>query len=406
MRIKIIYNTPYTGMNSGWPTRFIGVIKELYKRNELFIFAPGDTSLLKSIFPNAWVCDSTKDQICTRKFSLPGLFMSMLFPKRDNIFLPTFNFYSDFNRILKIDSTNYDIVFYCGLSAFIQFGHYDKNIVKICDFCDSFLRHFISDFRMATKNNLRLRILFDMLYLIRIKRKFINNKLLILATTANDTKCIRRIINKNPFEVIPNGIYTSKLIDNDNYYLSKWQSNSLIFCGSLDYNPNFIAISYILQELWPLLKEKHPEIKFNIVGRNPTAKISSLIKNYKDAFIIPNVEYIEPYYHSAKIALSPMFSGGGIKNKILEALQTATPIITNNEGATGIAFISGAHGFIEENKADLLKAIEHVLDADYEIYKTWAKNCLNLSEQYNWNTIGERLDSIFLKHLNGISKMG
>ena len=60
LKIRIVIGTEFRGMDSGWPVRYIGLMKELYKHHSLYIYAPGDTKLLQSYFPSASVSNYSK----------------------------------------------------------------------------------------------------------------------------------------------------------------------------------------------------------------------------------------------------------------------------------------------------------------------------------------------------------
>ena len=93
MNILVVLDEPHIGMVSGWPTRYIGIISQLYKKHKLSIFAPGDTTLLKSVFPDADVCASTSiDNVVTSRFSLGKYIFSFFFPDRNNIFFNGFQY--------------------------------------------------------------------------------------------------------------------------------------------------------------------------------------------------------------------------------------------------------------------------------------------------------------------------
>lgn len=393
MHIKIILSEPFVGMVSGLPTRYIGMINELYRKFQLSIFAPGNTNLLKTTFPKARVCQSTTSDHRKNKVTFLTYFLTLFFPQRKTVFLPMFNYYSDFDHLLINDSKafKYDLVYYIGFCAYVYYSVYDKQTPKIGDFCDSLLRHFIANVKNASSFKKKIVACLDIAYLYRVKRKFIKDDLTIIAATEKDALYIQKTTRKKNVLPIPNGIKIVNTNYDEGLILDKWKSIKVLFCGTLDYDPNIRSIKYIMQELWQPLKEICPDAKFDIVGRNPSLALLNDLSKYKDVNVYKDVPDIFQYYISAKLFLAPLFSGGGIKNKILDALSTATPIVTNSEGAIGIELKSGIHGFIKDGKVDLLTATETILNADFESYKTWVLNCHSLSQKYSWRKIGDKL---------------
>jgi hypothetical protein len=398
MHIKIVLPEPYVGMTSGAPTRYIGMINELYKRAHLSIFAPGNTGLLKQLFPNAIICGSTSSEPSVNKFSISVFLLSFLYPVRENVFLPMFDFFPEFDAILKDDAVrnNYDAVYYFGMSTAVYFSKYDRNVLKIADFCDSLLRHFKTNYKHAVTIKKKSMVLADIVYLYRVKKKFIKKDISIIITTEKDAACIKKIIPDNPIYSIPNGISIPYTIDGD-YLEKKWNSKEILFCGSLNYEPNVRSIEYILNNLWKEIRNRLPGVHLSIVGRDPSQRVIDVVAKHDGVTIYKNVPDVFEYYKTAKLILAPLFSGGGIKNKILESLTTATPVVTNREGAIGVDIKTEIHGLVKESPEELISATIKILTLEKQNYFEMAKKCSKLSEQYNWHHIGNLLYEVITK---------
>jgi glycosyltransferase involved in cell wall biosynthesis len=398
MKIKIIINEPYKGITSGWATRYIGLTNEMYKRHTLFIYAPGDTTLLQSTFPNAIVCSSTEVEENKLEFSLWGYFLSFLSPKREKIYLPGFNYYPKFHALLvnNVNRESVDLVFYFSFSSYIYYNKIDRDVPKICDFCDSFYRHLES--KRLIKRTIISRMVdrVDIAYLYRIKRKFILQDLLILTITDIDKEYIQKVLSKNSIKSIPNGVNTPEIFAESSFLEEKYNSDIVLFCGSLDYEPNVNCIKYIFEHIWIEIKKQNPSLVLQLVGRNANEQVLNLVKNKQDVEIHQNVKDVFVFYQKAKLLLSPMFIGGGMKNKLLESLSVGTPIVTNREGAAGVNFSDSVHGYLGETSRALVLSVNKILRADKQSYTKMVLACIELSREYRWSSIGDRLDSILL----------
>ena len=179
------------------------------------------------------------------------------------------------------------------------------NAPVICDFCDSGLRHLLT--YLNNEKNLKKRITTysDIAYLYRVKRKIVKHDVNILAATDKDAFYIKKILKKNRVFAVVNGIETDKITFDENYCLTKWKSRKILFCGSLDYEPNIITIRYILEELWIPLKDVCPDIELEIVGRNLSKDFADFIAQFKDVLVFADVPDVFKYYKAAKLVLSP-----------------------------------------------------------------------------------------------------
>jgi len=394
MRIKIILFEPFLGITNGWATRYIGMMTSLSKYHDLHIFAPGDTSMLSALFPNANVCESTSEESDTEPFSLGSYFHSILFPAKNPVFFQEYRFYSDFSRLLIDTPSECECIFYFGLYTYIRYHDTSTNIPVICDFCDSRLRHLLSQKKDKFDLISSFVKFLDILYVKRLKRAFIPSNLTLIAITKVDSYHIQRCLKKNNIVTIPNGVDFPVINDLEKYIETKWHENRILFFGSLDYQPNLNSIYYIIHKIWPEVQQRCPEAILCIAGRNPSADLKETFKNIKNVELYSNVQDKFEIYKKAKVLLCPIFSGGGLKNKILEALAVGTPIITTNEGATGIGLLTGIHGIVSSKREELLNGIEKIFTCEKEIYRTFVLSCRSLGKSYSWESVTVTLNSL------------
>lgn len=386
-------------MNSGWPTRFIGIIEQLAKNHTLYIYAPGDTSLLAKQFPNCNIGASTSATPLPQKLNYGNYFKSLLTPHRHKLYLQTYEFYPEFYEQLKNVKIQFDRHFLFGLSAFLCYGHLYDPQKTITDFCDSLERHFRGSLNKKLSLKSRVVVNFDILYLYRIKRKFIPSNAHVIAITELDRNYIQRALPKNKVSVVPNGVPILKKSIDEKYIHNKWESRVCLFCGSLNYGPNIDSLTYVLKNVWPNVIEKCPDYSFHIVGRSPNENLKQLVSTSKNVKIFADVPDVFFHYEHAKLLLAPMFSGGGIKNKILEALSTATPVVANEDSFVGVNLDHKEYPFIEETKEQLINATINLINLPWEKYKEIAGVCHRVGMGYSWDSIGDQLESLLQNHV-------
>jgi len=94
---------------------------------------------------------------------------------------------------------------------------------------------------------------------------------------------------------------------------------SLAFTGTMDYRPNVEGVCWFAREVWPELRREFPELKFYIVGRNPTRAVSQL--SGRDGIeVTGTVPDVRSYMQAASAAVCPLQIARGIQNKVLEAM--------------------------------------------------------------------------------------
>ena len=394
LSIKIVLGASFEGMNSGWPVRYIGLIRELSKKYHLFVFAPGNQDFLSTYFPDAAVRTSGLEIPQYPQFTLFKYFWSFIHPRRDVLFIPEYAYFINFNKLLKNDSQSYDLTLYFGLNAISGYGDSEKSYASLCDICDSTLRHLDNAKNNCTGIKQKIINYLDCAYTKMIKRRFIPTATEIIAISQKDAEYISKALPHNKIHVVPNGTKVPELTIDQAFFQKKFNSPFIVFLGSLNYEPNLTSLLYSIDAIWPILFKKYPQLRFRIIGRCPSLELKDKLASVLGIEMVGEVETIYPYLIDAKAFLSPMHSGGGMKNKFLEALSVGTPIVTNKEGATGIDLISGKHGKIAETTEEIVYALEDILNAPFERYSNYISDCLALAKKYTWEATGQKLITV------------
>jgi len=137
-----------------------------------------------------------------------------------------------------------------------------------------------------------------------------------------------------------------------------------LFNGTLNYAPNLAALHFILQQLNPLLEKQGWDYRILICGKGLPTEMEEL-KAYRDRRVIYAgfVEDIDLYFLGSDIFLNPVFDGGGIKTKLVEALAANLTAVSSRNGSIGIpAEVAGKKMLVaeEETAESYLSAIQNV----------------------------------------------
>lgn len=134
-----------------------------------------------------------------------------------------------------------------------------------------------------------------------------------------------------------------------------------LFNGTLNYGPNLSALHFILNNLNPLLIQQSADYRIIICGKGLPPEMNELAAYQAKSVIYAGfVNNIEMYFLGSDIFLNPVFDGGGIKTKLVEALAANLTVVSSRNGAIGIpASVTGEKLWIvqEETPEDYVKAI-------------------------------------------------
>lgn len=98
--------------------------------------------------------------------------------------------------------------------------------------------------------------------------------------------------------------------------------DQLIFTGNMNFPPNHQAAVWFIRHVLPLLRRERPGITFVVAGRNPLPELQALAA--ADVRILGYVDDLGGEIARSELYVAPLVSGGGFKNKIVEALSVGT----------------------------------------------------------------------------------
>jgi glycosyltransferase involved in cell wall biosynthesis len=113
------------------------------------------------------------------------------------------------------------------------------------------------------------------------------------------------------------------------------QRQHFMTIGNFRHAPNWDAVLY-LQQIWPLIRKQLPQAELHIYGSYPPPKATAL-NNPKTGFLIKGwATDAYQVMESARVCISPLRFGAGIKGKLLEAMIMQTPSVTTTIGSEGM----------------------------------------------------------------------
>jgi glycosyltransferase involved in cell wall biosynthesis len=122
-----------------------------------------------------------------------------------------------------------------------------------------------------------------------------------------------------------------------------------IFIGNFLHEPNWNAVQYLKETIWPLVRKQLPAAILNIYGSYPSQKVLQL-NNIKEGFLIQGRAYnAQKVVKQARVVLAPLRFGAGIKGKLLEAMHCGTPTVTTSIGAESMQGDLPWNGFVTDN---------------------------------------------------------
>ncbi len=185
-------------------------------------------------------------------------------------------------------------------------------------------------------------------------------------------------------------------LDINNYPIKKLQKKQSIgFIGSLDWMPNLNGLKWFVDEVWPELSGKNPDLQFHIAGRNSDASLKSMDK--QNVHLEGEVDNAVQFMNQHNILIVPLFSGSGIRVKILEGLALGKTVISTTIGAEGISAENGEHLLLADNKQQFLSAIQYCIEHPQIMDEFRTKGRFLIEEKYDYLKNAHRIKNAYSK---------
>ncbi|MEM6317779.1 MAG: glycosyltransferase family 4 protein [Bacteroidota bacterium] len=177
---------------------------------------------------------------------------------------------------------------------------------------------------------------------------------LLLAMTAKDLAYFRKLGFQGQGMVVPIGLQL------DNYPIQQAVtfSTSISFIGSLDWVPNQEGLSWFIQEVWPDLRKKIPALELHIAGRNTPDWIFAKAGN--GIVVHGEVSDAKAFLRKHPVTVVPLFSGSGMRVKILEGMALGRVVVTTTLGMEGIDALANESIVIANERTQFIDAISAV----------------------------------------------
>jgi glycosyltransferase involved in cell wall biosynthesis len=215
----------------------------------------------------------------------------------------------------------------------------------------------------------------------------------IVAITPVDARNLDRLSHSTNIISIPFGINLESLPVNP----VQPEDASLFHIGAMNWYPNEEGIKWMIDEVWPTVTKKLPGIELHLAGRYmPDWLLKLSIPNIT---VDGEVSDVWEYMQQFSIMVVPLFSGSGIRIKIVEGMTAGKAIITTTVGAEGINYENGQNLLIAKDPKSFADAIVRLYN-DKALRDTLGKNARALiAKEHDNNKLMLKLTAFYAELL-------
>lgn len=212
----------------------------------------------------------------------------------------------------------------------------------------------------------------------------------VAVVSEGDRDALRAVAPSLDPAVIPNGVDAETFSPGDP---AEREAGMVVFSGAMDYPPNEAAAEFLARSVMPAVRERVPSARLWLVGRNPSPAVAALASGA--VTVTGAVDEMQPWLRRAAVYACPMVSGTGIKNKLLEALACAAPVVCTPLACRGLTAVPGEHLAVAEDAVSLAGAISDLLGDEGAAARLGAAGRRYVLEHHTWDETARRFEALY-----------
>ena len=207
-----------------------------------------------------------------------------------------------------------------------------------------------------------------------------------------DADWFKKQIDTIPVDVIPFGVDEDQILQTP----VPFSSDTLFSIGSMDWLPNLEGVQWFLDSVWEQIHRAYPDLVYKIAGRNMPESLQN--KQTEGVDVVGEVADAHDFMQNNGILIVPLWSGSGIRIKIIEAMFMGKVVITTSLGIEGIEAQNGIHVLIANTPEEFLSAVDFCIQQPQSCAEIGEAAMQLIRQQHNNSVIGEKMN-VLLKQI-------
>ncbi len=140
---------------------------------------------------------------------------------------------------------------------------------------------------------------------------------------------------------------------------------TLLIAGHLDHIPNSDAVAHFARNVFPTIRDHHPDAVLRVVGRNPPGAIRALALQ-PGIFLEEREKNLREMYQTTWISVVPHRVSRGVRNEILESMSFGVPTVASREAFVGLDALPDTDLVVTDGDAHMTRRILDLIDDSAE----------------------------------------
>ncbi|BFM15297.1 glycosyltransferase family 4 protein [Maricurvus nonylphenolicus] len=242
-----------------------------------------------------------------------------------------------------VQSVNPDLVMFDRFMMEEQFGwrvaKYCPDALRILDTEDLFSLRYARHEHFKKTGEINPPVTPELLFTENAQREIasIYRSDLTLMISEAEMQILEKLFNVDSSLLLYNPFMLPVISSEKQTQLPAFAERQHFICiGNFRHAPNWDAVRYLKESIWPGIRKQLPDAELHIYGAYPPKKATQL-HNDKQGFLVKGwAEDAYEVMRHARVNLAPLRFGAGLKGKLVDAMACGTPSVTTSIGAEGM----------------------------------------------------------------------
>lgn len=185
----------------------------------------------------------------------------------------------------------------------------------------------------------------------RLEPRFLNQVDRVTVFTERDRRQLRDLHVRTPIDV------SAAFVDLPPTPSRRGSHGVVGFVGPMWRPENATGIAWFVQEVWPLVRARHPDARLRVAGAGPVADAPHGVE------YLGFVPDLEAFFRQLDVFVAPLLIGAGLKFKVLQAFAHGLPVVATTVAAEGIELPADGPPFarVHDDPAHFAAAVSELL---------------------------------------------
>ena len=157
------------------------------------------------------------------------------------------------------------------------------------------------------------------------------------------------------------------------------ERKDLMFVGGFQHVPNIDAAKWLVEEIFPKVRQQIPDIRLHLIGSRMPAEILAI--DSPGVRVHGFVPELKPYLEGCRLSVAPLRYGAGVKGKVNQAMSHGLPVVATTCAAEGMFLEHGRDVLIADDAGSFADCIVRAYN-DVSLWQQLSDGALDNVERY------------------------